>query len=100
MKLGIVVTTDRHLEHVVGITRAASAKGHQVSLFAMDEGVRLVGELAFIELCTLGNVTMSLCKHSAEEHRVHTKELSKEIVVGSQFQNAMMGNRSDRVIVL
>ena len=100
MKLGIVVTSARHLEHVVGIVRTASAKGHPVSLFVMDEGVRLLGELAFIELCTLENVTMSLCKHSAEEHGVQTKELSKEIVAGSQFQNALMSNRSDRVIVL
>lgn len=100
MKLGILINTDRHLQHVIGIARAASAKGHEVSLFAMDEGTRLFQQTDFHRLCEVENLTMSLCNHSAAECGVDTSVITKEIVVGSQFNNAMMNNQSDRVIVL
>lgn len=100
MKLGIIITTDRHLDHVVGITQAASAKGHEVSIFAMDAGTRLLGFTEFTQLCTADNVVMSLCQHSASEQGVDTEGVSKEIVLGSQFNNAMMNNEADKVISL
>lgn len=100
MNLGILITTDRHLDHVIGITRAASAKGHKVSVFAMDSGTRFLNTLAFTQLCAEKNVVLSLCQHSASEHGVDVTGVSKEIVIGSQFNNAMMNNESDRIIVL
>lgn len=99
MKLGIVVTSDRHLDHIIGLARAASKKGHGVSIFAMDTGTRLLGNTDFTKLCAEDNVVMSLCQHSAEEQGVNTEGISKEIVLGSQFNNAMMNNESDRVVV-
>ena len=42
MKLGILVNSDRNLEAITGMTRAALAKGHEVLLFAMDDGTRLL----------------------------------------------------------
>ena len=100
MKLGIIITTDHHLDHLVGITRAASAKGHDVSIFAMDSGTRLLGYPEFTQLCTADNVVMSLCQHSASERGVNMEGVSKEIVLGSQFNNAMMNNEADKVISL
>ena len=100
MKLGILVNTTRHLPHVLGITRAASEKGHHVSLFAMDEGTKLLRESAYRELCHLENVDMSLCRHSAEQHHVALNELSPDIVAGSQLNNAIMNSEADKVIVL
>lgn len=100
MKLGILITTDKHLDHVIGIARAASAKGHDVALFAMDEGTRLLREAKFTRLCEVENLTLSLCSHSAREYGVDTTGITKEIVIGSQFNNAIMNNQSDRVIVL
>ena len=100
MKLGILINTNRHLQHIIGITNAASKKGHQVILFAMDDGTRLLESKEFIRLCRLNNVTISLCNHSATEHKVSTTGVSKEIVIGSQFNNAMMANQADKVIVL
>ena len=44
MRLGILVTTDRSPEIVRGITLAALAKGHTVTIFATDEGTRLLGD--------------------------------------------------------
>lgn len=100
MKLGILVNTDRHLEYLTGIVHAASQMGHEVILFAMDEGTRLLRSSEFIRLCELDNVSMSLCNHSATEHGVDTTGVSKEIIVGSQFNNAMMNSQADKVIVL
>ena len=99
MKLGILITTNKHLQHVIGIARAASAKGHEVSMFAMDAGTRLLLEADFVQLCGVDNLSMSLCNHSATEQGVDTSGITKEIVIGSQFNNAMMNNQADRVIV-
>ena len=69
-------------------------------IFAMSEGTRLLASLEFILLCELDNITMSLCSHSAAELGVDTTGVTKEIVIGSQFNNAMMNNQADKVIVL
>ena len=100
MKLGILINTDRHLKHLIKISRAASNNGHNVSLFAMDAGTKLLQSDEFPQLCKLENLMMSVCNHSATEHEVETAGVSKEIVIGSQFNNAMMNNQSDKVIVL
>ena len=100
MKLGILITTDRHLDHIVSLSRAASAKGHELAIFAMNEGTRLLAFSEFLALCKLDNTIMSLCSHSAAEFGVDTTGISKEIIIGSQFNNAMMNHQSDKVIVL
>lgn len=99
MKLGIIVSSDRHLDHIVGIAKSAVAKGHGVSIFTMDTGTRLLGNTEFTQLCSDENVLMSVCQHSADENNVDLSGLSKEIVQGSQFNNAMINNESDHVII-
>ena len=99
MKLGILVTSDKHLRHVLEMIKAASRQGHEVSVFCMDMGTKFLEQIAFRELCKLGGVTLSLCRHSAEEHGVDVSDLSKDIVAGSQFNNAMMNHESDHVVV-
>lgn len=100
MKLGIFVNTDRHLAHVVGLIKAAIAKGHEVILFNMDDGTKLLGGPEFKELCHMKGVSMSFCDHSAKELGVATEGIPQEIVCGSQYNNAMMMHDADRVIVL
>lgn len=100
MKLGILVNTDRHLDHVVGLTAAAGKKGHEVVIFAMDEGVRLLDNGAFAALAELDGVSLSFCSHSAREQGVEPDGRPAAITVGSQLNNAMMANTADRVIVL
>ena len=100
MKLGILLNTARHLDDVVGISRAALAKNHQVIIFAMDEGARLLESPALAALAGLEGVSVSVCDHSARMHGVNTEGLSPNIVRGSQLQNAMMNHNADRVIVL
>lgn len=100
MKLGILVNTKRHLRDIIGLTTAAVSKGHEVTLFAMDEGTRLLEDPSYTELCRLPGVAMSVCEHSAKAYAVRTEGLPKEIVCGSQLQNAVMAHGADRVIVL
>ena len=100
MKLGMLINTAKHVDDVVGICRAALAKNHQVILFAMDEGTRLLENNAFVALAGLDGVSMSLCDHSAKISGVNTEGLPPQIVCASQLNNAMMNHNADRVIVL
>jgi predicted peroxiredoxin len=100
MKLGILVNTNKNVDAVMGITKAALAKGHEVILFNMDDGTKLVGTRAFAELCKMKGVTVGFCDHSAQHKGVTSEGLPKEIVCGSQYNNAVMQNEADRMIVL
>ncbi len=100
MKLGILINTDRHLEAITGMTRAALANGHEVFLFAMDDGTRLLTNAGYIALCQLPGVKMSFCQESATHKGVSFDTLPGQIAAGSQLQNAMMGQQADRVIIL
>jgi predicted peroxiredoxin len=100
MKLGIFVNTDRHLGHVVGLTKAALAKGHEVIMFNMDDGTKLLGTPEFADLCKTQGVSLSFCDHSAKGLKVSTEGLPQEIVCGSQYNNADMNHKADKVIIL
>ena len=100
MKIGILVNTNRHLKDVVGLTKAALAKGHEVIVFNMDDGTKLLGTPEFKELCGTKGVAMSFCDHSAKHIGIATEGLPQEIVCGSQYNNAVMMHDAERVIVL
>jgi predicted peroxiredoxin len=100
VKLGILVNTDRHLEHIVGITQAASQKDHEITIFSMDEGTHLLHNPRFTDLSGLDGVRMSLCRHSAEEHNIELDDIPEDMSRGSQFDNAVMNHEADRIIVL
>jgi len=100
MKLGIFINTDKHLADVIGITKAAVSKGHEVVIFNMDDGAKLLGDPAFKELCKTKGVSMSFCDHAATHLGVSKEGIPEEIVCGSQYNNAIMVNSADGVIVL
>ncbi len=100
MKLGILVNTNKQLDDIIGLTEAAASRGHEVIIFAMDEGTRLLEEPLFTGLSAKENVNMGFCDHSALQLGVNKEGLTEEIVVGSQYDNAVMDHESDRVIVL
>jgi len=100
VKLGMLINTAKHLDQIVGICRAALAKNHQVIVFAMDEGTRLLENPAFVALAEFEGVSFSLCDHSAKTFGAKTEGLSPKIVCASQLNNAMMNHSADRVIVL
>ncbi len=100
MNLGILVNTDRHLQHVLGLTEAAAVKGHSVELFVMDDGIRLLTDDRIRALAEREGVSMSYCAHSASAQGASLEGISEAITSGSQLNNAMMNNAADRVIVL
>ena len=100
MRLGILVTTDRHLRQIRGITQAAIGKGHAVTIFATDTGTKLLADDSFAALGALPGVTMSYCAHSAQRYGGRPAGLPGVIASGSQFENAVMVSEADKTIVL
>lgn len=100
MKLGILANTDKNLQHILGITKAAVDRGHEVTIFNMDDGARLLSEPAFRALCSTKGVSMSFCDHSTHVLNVSKEGIPDEIVCGSQYNNAVMNHDADKVIVL
>jgi predicted peroxiredoxin len=100
MKLGIFINTDRHLADVVGLSKAAVAKGHEVILFNMDDGTKVLHNPVFHELCKTKGISSSFCDHSAKHLGVSSEGLPQEVICGSQYNNAVMMHDTDRVIVL
>jgi predicted peroxiredoxin len=100
MTLGILVTTSRHLADVIGITKAAVLKGHEVMIFIMDEAIFLMSEAGLQGLASLKGVSLSFCEASTKQLGFQTEGIPKEIAPGSQFNNAMMVKQADRVISL
>lgn len=100
MKLGILLNKDRHLEFLVGLARAAIDKGHEVMVFAMDEGTRLLEEDEIVRLAALEEVSISYCSHSAKDYGIDSEAVAADIVCGSQLNNAMMHHEADKIIVL
>ncbi len=100
MKLGILVNTDRHLDHLIGITTAAVSKGHEVMIFTMDDGIKLLKDPQFCALCELKDVRMSYCSLWCKRLGLEREGISDEIVAGSQYNSALMNHSADKVIVL
>lgn len=92
-KLGVLVNTDKYLDDVIGVTKAAKAAGHDVTIFMMDDGTLLAEDL-----CKQigGDAEMAYCEHSASPRGVTDVEGA---AAGSQFQNAVMMHDVDKVVV-
>ena len=100
MKLGILVNTDRHAKHIIGLTKAAVKKGHEVNIFIMDTGVKLLNNPSITRLCSSPGVSMSYCDYSIMRSGFSMEKCPDEIVRGSQYDNSTMQHEADRVIVL
>jgi len=100
MKLGIHIKTDRHLEHVLGIVKAAVSKGHEVQIFTMAGGETLLENPKYSDLCRNPKVKMKYCDHNATQMGIRKEMIPAEIACGSQYDNALMVSNADRVIVL
>ncbi len=100
MKIGMLVNTDKHLADIIGITKEALSRGHEVSIFTMDSGTKLLENAEYSGLCRLERVRMAFCSHSAGKEGLAAGSVPQHITCGSQFDNALMCNESDVVIVL
>lgn len=60
--LGIFVTSPKNMKHVMGVTKAATAKGSKVKIFFTWKGTKLTKDPQFPELCKIADV--SICADS------------------------------------
>lgn len=96
-KLGILVNTDKNLEHLVGICDAAERQGVEVSIFVMDDGCSLTRNQKFLALAKK-NVKVALCDHSYREKGFDGRVGG--IAHGSQFDHVTIAHECDRFLVL
>ena len=97
-KLGILVSSNRHLDKIIKLCEAAEAKDVEVIIFLTHFGTLLTQDPRFAEL--EGKAHMSLCSVAFESHGL--KPPVKGIDVkgfGTQAENAEMIEKCDRYVV-
>lgn len=99
--LGILVSSEKHLNHVVNLTKAAHDKGKAVSIFFTGKGVLLTLKPRFKEL--VGKAKLSVCDVSFRANGLHGREAEVPGVgfkdFATQAKNAEMLAESDRYLV-
>lgn len=100
--LGILVSSDRHLDYVVKLTQAAHQKGKKVELFFTGTAVKLCFEPDFAKL--VGLARLSICDVSFRANGFHGREDQVPGVgfkdFATQARNAEMAAACDRYLVL
>ena len=100
MKIELFVSTDRNLHHLTGITHEAVSRGHEVSVFVMDAGARLLLNDELAGLCRLKGVSVTCCNLSLAQLGIEPSAIPPEVKRGSQYDNAGLMNAADHVISL
>ena len=99
--IGILVSSDRHLDYIIHFTRAAHDKGKQVKIFFTGKGVRLTLVPEFKEL--VGKAKLWVCDVSFRANGFHGRENEVPGVgfkdFATQARNAEMLNEVDRYLV-
>ena len=98
--LGIMISSDKHLDYVINLTVAAYSKDIQVKIFFTGRSVLLTQKEEFKEL--VGKSQLYVCDVSFRANGLEGKEVPgvgfKEFV--TQARNAEMLEESDRYLVL
>ncbi|MEO5358698.1 MAG: hypothetical protein H7844_15565 [Nitrospirae bacterium YQR-1] len=100
MTIGLLITRDGFSQDIIGLTKAAVNKGHQVILFMMDDGARHSQSKDVVALKDIPGVTMSLCDHSAKLRDITEGMIPEGCTAGSQYQNSVMNQDADKVLVI
>lgn len=97
-RLGILVTSDRHWEHVLGVTEAGARAGKKVSVFLTGEGVRLTRFGEFARLTAAAQVDLCEVSFRAQGLTGVVPGLTFKNFA-TQAKNAEMIEDSDRYLV-
>jgi hypothetical protein len=96
--LGILVNTDKHLDFVINLTKAAYSKGKQVLIFFTGNGVKLTQSDEFSKL--VGMAEMSICTESFNKFGFSGKVPGVDLDgFVTQEKNSELISRSDRYLV-
>ncbi len=97
-KLGILVTSDRHLDYVVSLTETAFKKGKEIKIFFTGSAVKLVEAPDFKRL--KGKASISVCDFSFRSFELN--ECTQNIkpgVLDTQAKHAEIFKECDRYLV-
>ena len=97
-RLGILVTSNRSMRHVLGVTEAARRAGKEVTIFFTGEGVLLTGDPGFFRLTELAKVDICEVSYQANGLEGDVKGLNFKNFA-TQAKNAEMIEDSDRYLV-
>jgi predicted peroxiredoxin len=98
MYLGIVATNAANEDHVLGLARAAIARGWQCRCFLTDTGVKLLHSMPLLELARAGKLRVDVCEHSWQHYSGGAAP--DGVTMTGQIKNAELANECDKVIVL
>jgi len=98
-KLGILVSSDKHLKYVINLTAAANKKGKAVEIFFTGKGVLLTQSPDFKKL--VGKAKMTLCDVSFRALKLEGDVPGLGFKdFATQAKNADLIEKSDRYVVL
>jgi hypothetical protein len=101
--LGIFVPTNKHIDHLIGIARAAKKAGKALYIFFTHKGVLMTQDPKFQELADIAFGELSLCNHSWEEFGFSDKPIPhgmSEDDLGSQSRHVALIEKCDRYLVI
>ena len=98
-KLGVLVSSEEHLEHLLGICDATRKAGKELIVFLTGRGVLLTQDERFQEMANCPMV--SLCNVGFDSFKLQKPvPVVKDEDFGTQARNGMMIEDCDRYIVL
>ena len=97
-RLGILVSTDKHLDDVIALTTAAYEKGKKVQIFFTGHGVLLTQKPEFEKL--VGKAKLSICDVSFRANKLEGDVPGVGFKdFATQARNAEMIEECDRYLV-
>ncbi|MBU0733872.1 MAG: DsrE family protein [Proteobacteria bacterium] len=101
--LGIFVPTNKHIDHVIGVTRAAKKADKDVVIFFTHEGVLMTQDPKYQEIADLGPDEMTLCNVRWEELGLKGKPIPAGMGdkgLATQSRHVALIGTCDRYMVL
>ena len=89
--IGIFVTSPQNMRHVLGITKAAVAKGSKVKVFFTWYATHLTKCSEFPSLCAMDNVDVSICVDSYKKSGYDITDVPKGLVTEKMATQAQHG---------
>lgn len=101
--LGILVPTNKHIDHLIGVARAAKKAGKALYIFFTHDGVLMTQDPKFRELADIAAGELALCNHSWEELEFSDQPIPPGMTdddLGSQSRHVALIEQCDRYIVI
>ena len=98
MKLGFFVINETEKEALLGLSKAALARGWEVKWFVNDYGTLLLSDPEVTAMAE--QVGISFCEYSAKKLGVPLENLPKKIKKGTQLNNSFMFQQCEKILTL